>query len=68
MGRCRNHPNRIKKKKMAKENPVKKPKFNSYWIYGIVVVGLLTFSMFGDGSSQTLKKTNISTTTIPYIQ
>ena len=45
---------------MAKENPVKKPKFNSYWIYGIVVVGLLTFSMFGDGSSQTLKKTNIS--------
>ena len=45
---------------MANENPVKKPKFNSYWIYGIVVVGLLTFSMFGDGSSQTLKKTNIS--------
>ena len=45
---------------MAKENPFKKPKFNSYWIYGIVVVGLLTFSMFGDGSSQTLKKTNIS--------
>ena len=45
---------------MAKENPIKKPKFNSYWIYGIVVVGLLTFSMFGDGSSQTLKKTNIS--------
>ena len=45
---------------MAKENPVKKPKFNSYWIYGIVVVGLLTLSMFGDGSSQTLKKTNIS--------
>jgi ATP-dependent metalloprotease FtsH len=45
---------------MAKENPVKKPKFNSYWIYGIVVVGLLTFSVFGDGSSQILKKTNIS--------
>ena len=45
---------------MANENPVKKPKFNYYWIYGIVVVGLLTFSMFGDGSSQTLKKTNIS--------
>ncbi|MDO7603729.1 MAG: ATP-dependent zinc metalloprotease FtsH [Flavobacteriaceae bacterium] len=45
---------------MANENPVKKPKFNYYWIYGIVVVGLLTFSMFGDGSSQTLKKTNVS--------
>jgi len=45
---------------MAKKNPVKKPKFNSYWIYGIVIVGLLTVSMFGDSSSQTLKKTNIS--------
>jgi cell division protease FtsH len=45
---------------MAKENPIKKPKFNTYWVYGIVIVGLLAVSMIGDGSSQSLRKTNIS--------
>ena len=45
---------------MAKENLPKKPKFNTYWVYGLVIVGLLAVSMFGDSSSQTLKKTNIS--------
>ena len=45
---------------MAKENLPKKPKFNTYWVYGLVIVGLLAVSMFGDSNSQTLKKTNIS--------
>ena len=45
---------------MAKENSPKKPKFNTYWIYGLVIVGLLAVSMLGDSNSQTLKKTNIS--------
>ncbi|MDB4751109.1 ATP-dependent zinc metalloprotease FtsH [Flavobacteriaceae bacterium] len=45
---------------MAKENPIKKPKFNTYWVYGIVIVGLLAVSMIGDGSSKSLRKTNIS--------
>ena len=45
---------------MAKENLPKKPKFNTYWVYGLVIVGLLAVSLIGDSSSQTLKKTNIS--------
>ena len=45
---------------MAKENQPKKQKFNTYWVYGIVIILLLGLSMFGDGSSQSLKKTNIS--------
>ena len=45
---------------MAKENLPKKPKFNTYWVYGLVIVGLLAVSLLGDSSSQTLKKTNIS--------
>jgi cell division protease FtsH len=45
---------------MTKENQPKKQKFNTYWIYGIVIILLLGFSIFGDGSSQSLKKTNIS--------
>ncbi len=45
---------------MAKENQPKKQKFNTYWIYGIVIILLLGFSIFGDGSSKSLKKTNIS--------
>ena len=45
---------------MAKESLPKKPKFNTYWIYGLVIIGLLAVSMLGDSSSQTLKKTNIS--------
>ena len=45
---------------MAKEKQPNKPKFNTYWIYGIIIILLLGLSMFGDGSSQSLKKTNIS--------
>ena len=45
---------------MAKENLPKKPKFNTYWVYGLVIVGLIAVSLLGDSSSQTLKKTNIS--------
>ena len=45
---------------MAKENLPKKPKFNTYWVYGLVIVGLLAVSLLGDSNSQTLKKTNIS--------
>tara|TARA_B100000767_G_scaffold275765_1_gene315264 strand:- start:17612 stop:19555 length:1944 start_codon:yes stop_codon:yes gene_type:complete len=45
---------------MANENVPKKPKFNTYWIYGIVIILLLGLSIFGDGSSHSLKKTNIS--------
>ena len=45
---------------MAKENLPKKTKFNTYWVYGLVIVGLLAVSLLGDSSSQTLKKTNIS--------
>ena len=45
---------------MTKEKQPNKPKFNTYWIYGIVIILLLGLSMFGDSSSQSLKKTNIS--------
>jgi len=45
---------------MAKENLPKKPKFNTYWVYGLVIVGLLAISLLGDSNSQKLKKTNIS--------
>ena len=45
---------------MAKENLPKKPKLNTYWVYGLVIVGLLAVSLLGDSNSQTLKKTNIS--------
>ena len=41
---------------MAKENLPKKPKFNTYWVYGLVIVGLLAVSLLGDSNSQTLKK------------
>ena len=45
---------------MAKENLPKRPKFNTYWVYGLVILGLLAVSLLGDSNSQTLKKTNIS--------
>ena len=45
---------------MAKENLPKKPKFNTYWVYGLVIVGLLAVSLLGVSNFQTLKKTNIS--------
>ena len=40
---------------------VNKPKFNPYWIYGIVITVLLGMSMFGgDNNWQSISKTNIS--------
>ena len=40
---------------------VNKPKFNPYWIYGIVITLLLGMSMFGgDNNWQSISKTNIS--------
>ena len=44
-----------------KEVKNKKPKFNPYWIYGIIITILLVMSMFGgDSTWQTISKTNIS--------
>ena len=40
---------------------INKPKFNPYWIYGIVITVLLVMSMFGgDNNWQSISKTNIS--------
>ena len=38
----------------------KTPKLNPYWIYGTVIVILLSLSFFGEGSIQTSNKTNTS--------
>ena len=43
--------------KKKKETP---PKFNPYWIYGIVIVLLLGLSFFGDGGLQSTGRTNTS--------
>ena len=45
---------------MAKKENKSQPKFNSYWIYGIIISVLLLASMYTDGSSGNVKKTNIS--------
>jgi cell division protease FtsH len=45
---------------MEEKNNLKKPKFNSYWMYGIIVTILLGLSMFTDDSNSGLRKTNIS--------
>ena len=43
---------------MAKKDNQEKPKFNSYWVYGIIISILLAMSMFGgDSKWQNLKKT-----------
>ena len=43
------------------KNNSPKPKFNAYWIYGVIITLLLGMSMFGgDNSFQSLNKTNIS--------
>ena len=43
------------------DKKVNKPKFNPYWIYGIVITILLGISMFGgDNKWQSISKTNIS--------
>ena len=38
----------------------KTPKFNPYWIYGAVIIILLSLSFLGEGSIQTSNKTNTS--------
>ena len=46
---------------MAKENktPQKKPRFSSWWIYGLIIIFLIGFQFFG---SDTLSPTNKTTT------
>ncbi|MCH1608698.1 MAG: ATP-dependent zinc metalloprotease FtsH [Flavobacteriaceae bacterium] len=44
-----------------KEGKNNKPKFNPYWVYGVIITFLLGISMFGgDNNWQTVNKTNIS--------
>ena len=45
---------------MAKKENKSQPKYNSYWVYGIIISVLLLASMYTDGSSGNVKKTNIS--------
>ncbi|MDG2396191.1 MAG: ATP-dependent zinc metalloprotease FtsH [Flavobacteriaceae bacterium] len=45
---------------MKKKDNLKQPKFNSYWIYAIIVSFLLFISMFNDDSINKIRKTNIS--------
>ena len=45
---------------MAKKENKSQPKYNSYWIYGIIISVLLLASMYTDGSSGNVRKTNIS--------
>lgn len=47
---------------MAKENNTgpKKPKFNTWWIYGIIAVMLIGFQFFGSGNFANTKKATTS--------
>ncbi len=47
---------------MAKENktPPKKPRFSSWWIYGLIAVLLIGFQFFGSGNLSSTKKTTTS--------
>ncbi len=48
---------------MAKENnntPQKKPKFSSWWIYGLIAVLLIAFNIFGSGNLSSTRKTTTS--------
>ncbi|NNJ87816.1 MAG: ATP-dependent zinc metalloprotease FtsH [Eudoraea sp.] len=48
---------------MAKENnntPQKKPKFSSWWIYGLIAVLLIAFNFFGSGNLSSTRKTTTS--------
>ena len=45
---------------MTKKKKQNAPKINPYWLYGIVIVLLLSLSFFGDGNLQSSGKTNIS--------
>ncbi len=46
---------------MTKKKKDNKPKFNPYWLYGMVIVLLLSLSFFGEGNLQSTGKTNTST-------
>ncbi len=47
---------------MAKENntPQKKPKFSSWWIYGLIAILLIGYQFLGSGNFATTKKTTTS--------
>lgn len=47
---------------MAKENntPQKKPRFSSWWIYGLIAVLLIGYQFFGGGNFATTRKTTTS--------
>lgn len=45
---------------MAKQKKQSNPRFNPYWLYGMVIVLLLSLSFFGDGNLQSAGKTNTS--------
>ncbi|MEM9141982.1 MAG: ATP-dependent metallopeptidase FtsH/Yme1/Tma family protein, partial [Bacteroidota bacterium] len=47
---------------MAKDNSTnpKKPKFSSWWIYGLIAILLIGFQFFGSGSFSNTKKTTTS--------
>ncbi len=47
---------------MAKDNNTspKKPKFSSWWIYGLIAVFLIAFQFFGSGNLNSTKKTTTS--------
>ncbi|MFT5943179.1 MAG: cell division protease FtsH, partial [Sediminicola sp.] len=47
---------------MAKENNTspKKPKFSSWWIYGLIAMLLIGFQFFGSGNFNSTKKTTSS--------
>jgi cell division protease FtsH len=47
---------------MAKENktPPKKPRFSSWWIYGLIAILLIGFQFFGSGNLSSTKKTTTS--------
>ncbi|WP_373072801.1 ATP-dependent zinc metalloprotease FtsH [Zeaxanthinibacter enoshimensis] len=47
---------------MSKDNktPQKKPKFSSWWIYGLIAILLIGFQFFGSGSLSTTQKTTTS--------
>ena len=45
---------------MTKKKKQNSPKINPYWLYGMVIVLLLSLSFFGNGNLQSSGKTNIS--------
>ena len=47
---------------MAKENntPQKKPRFSSWWIYGLIAILLIGYQFFGSGNFATTRKTTTS--------